>query len=87
MEMADLSTRLRERAISVFPGGTIGGIQNMSEMRREFLISSLRTQFNKLGGLIDTLQKGGKVDYVYSEASLKELESGLRQLRKVCLSC
>ncbi len=59
-------------------------MQTMSSVRRDFVASHLRSQLGKLRGILDSIEEE-EVDSVYTYESLKEIEIGLRAIRKVCL--
>lgn len=61
-------------------------MESMSTMRRDFVASNLRSQLNRLQNILNDIEVGGNVDCQNADISLKEIEIGLRQVRKLCLS-
>jgi len=59
-------------------------MQGTSTIRRDFILSHLRAQTNKLRTLLLNLEESGEADYDYAEESLKDIETNLRQARKLC---
>ena len=59
-------------------------MQVMSSIRKEFVASHLRSQVNQLCKLLDNIEEGDSIDCEFANDSLKEIETGLRQIRKVC---
>ena len=56
----------------------------MSGIRRDFLVSHLRTQISRLCSILNDLEEENKVDFSYAHESLKDVEAHLRQLKKLC---
>jgi hypothetical protein len=44
----------------------------------------LRSQVNRLQNILDNIEEENKVDSCYAHESIKEIETNLRQLRKLC---
>ncbi len=61
-------------------------MESMSTIRRDFVASNLRSQLNRLQNILNNIEVGSNVDCQYADTSLKEVESGLRQIRKICLN-
>ncbi|MDD4907617.1 MAG: hypothetical protein PHJ00_00985 [Candidatus Omnitrophica bacterium] len=59
-------------------------MEMMSNMRRDFIASNLRSQINRLSNILVNLEEDKKVDCDYANESLKEIENRLRQIRKLC---
>jgi|GEM_PF-1006848 len=64
--------------------GVKNKMQGTSTIRRDFILSHLRAQTNKLRTLLLNLEESGEADYDYAEESLKDIETNLRQARKLC---
>ncbi len=60
-------------------------MQAMSAIRRDFLASHLRSQINRLCSILSTIEEEKGVDCDYTTESLKEIETNLRQIRKLCM--
>ncbi len=60
-------------------------METMSNMRREFIAGNLRSQINRLSNILINLEEDKRVDCDYANESLKEIESRLRQIRKLCV--
>ncbi|MFA5389482.1 MAG: hypothetical protein WC312_07045 [Candidatus Omnitrophota bacterium] len=58
--------------------------QAMSAIRKDFVASHLRSQVNRLQNILDNIEEENKVDSCYAHESIKEIETNLRQLRKLC---
>jgi hypothetical protein len=61
-------------------------MQAMSEIRKDFISSHLRSQLNSLKNILDDIEEQNKVDCGYARESLKDIEIKLRQLRKLCVN-
>jgi hypothetical protein len=60
-------------------------VQTMSSIRRDFVASHLRYQLNRLRSILDNIEEDKQVDSGYTGESLKEIETGLRQIRRLCV--
>jgi len=60
-------------------------VQIMSAIRKDFIASSLRSQLNRLNRILSTVEEE-QIDCDYAYESLREIESHLRQIRKLCVS-
>lgn len=58
--------------------------QCMSNIKRDFIASNLRAQFNKLANILGNIEQD-LIDCDYTHDSLKEIEANLRQIRKLCV--
>lgn len=56
---------------------------NMSGIRRDFVASHIRSQLSRLRGILDNIEEE-KVDCDFTNESLREVETNLRQIRKLC---
>lgn len=56
----------------------------MSTIRRDFVASHLRSQITRLQAVLDNIENEERVDCGYTDESLKEIEEGLRKIRKLC---
>jgi hypothetical protein len=56
----------------------------MSSMRRDFVATHLRSQVSRLNNILDNIEEENKVDCDHAYESLKEIETNLRQIRKLC---
>ncbi len=59
-------------------------MNTMSSIRRDFVASHLRNQINRLRSILDNIEEE-RADCDYADQSLKEIEGGLRQIRKLCV--
>lgn len=59
-------------------------MNGMTGIRRDFVASNLRSQLNRLRHILDNIEEEDKVDCEYASESLKEIETNLRQIRKLC---
>ena len=59
-------------------------MQAMSAIRKDFVASHLRSQVNSLKNILDNIEEENKVDCDYACESLREIETKLRQIRKLC---
>ena len=59
-------------------------VQVMPAIRKDFVASHLRSQVNNLKNILDNIEEENKVDCDYTSESLREIETKLRQLRKLC---
>lgn len=59
-------------------------VQTMSSIRKDFVASHLRSQINRLRGILSTIE-AEDADNMYAFESLKEIEVNLRQIRKLCV--
>jgi len=62
------------------------GTQVMSPIRREFVVSHLRSQLNRLNHVLGNIEEANKVDCDYAHSTLREIENNLRQIRKLCVN-
>jgi hypothetical protein len=58
--------------------------QCMSNIKRDFIASNLRSQLNRLSNILGNMEQD-LMDCDYTYDSLKEIESNLRQIRKLCV--
>ncbi len=61
-------------------------MNTMSPIRKDFLASNLRSQLDRLAGILNNIEEEMLVDAEYASDSLKQVELNLRQIRKLCLS-
>jgi len=61
-------------------------LQAMSSIRRDFVVSHLRSQLNRLRDVLESIEEEEDVDSGYADESLKQIERTLRNIRKSCLS-
>ena len=59
-------------------------MDSMTSIRRDFVASNLRSQLNRLRGILDNIEEEEAVDCEFATESLKEVETNLRQIRKLC---
>lgn len=59
-------------------------IANMSTLKTDFVASHLRSQINRLSGLLENIEDENKVDRDHTHDSLRDIEFNLRQIRKLC---
>jgi hypothetical protein len=57
-------------------------LQSASSVRKDFVASNLRAQVSRLSALLNRIEDGG-LDYNYANASLKEVETNLKKVRKL----
>ena len=60
-------------------------MNSMTSIRRDFVASNLRSQLNRLRHILDNIEEETAVDCEYANESLKEIETNLRQIRKLCV--
>ena len=58
--------------------------QCMSNIKRDFIASNLRSQLNRLSNILGNMEQD-LMDCDYTYDSLKEIESNLRKIRKLCV--
>jgi hypothetical protein len=56
----------------------------MSTIRRDFVASHLRSQINRLRGILNNIENEDGIDCDYATESLKSIEEKLRQIRRIC---
>jgi hypothetical protein len=59
-------------------------MEDMSTIRRDFVASHLRSQLSRLRSILSNIEEEDRVDCFYANESLREIEVGLRQIRKLC---
>lgn len=59
-------------------------LQTMSSIRRDFVASHLRSQINRLRTILQSIEAEDSVECEYASESLREIESTLRTIRKLC---
>ena len=59
-------------------------VQFMSAIRKDFIASHLRSNLNSLKNVLNNIEEENKVDCDYTRESLRDIETKLRQLRKLC---
>jgi Zn ribbon nucleic-acid-binding protein len=59
-------------------------MHTMSMMRKDFVASNLRSQVTRLQNVLDNIEEVNKVECGFAEGSLKEVETSLRSIRKMC---
>jgi hypothetical protein len=55
----------------------------MSSIRRDFVASHLRSQLIRLRNILDNIEKEKQIDCGYTGDSIKEVEAGLRLIRRL----
>ena len=60
-------------------------MEAISNIRRDFIASHLRSQINRLHGVLLNIEEDSEVDCQYTGESLKGIEVSLRQIRKLCI--
>ena len=58
----------------------------MSPIRKDFLASNLRNQLGRLSNILNSIEEERLIDSECASDSLKEVESNLRQIRKLCMN-
>jgi len=58
--------------------------QCTSNIKRDFIASNLRSQLNRLSNILGNMEQD-LMDCDYTYDSLKEIESNLRKIRKLCV--
>jgi hypothetical protein len=58
----------------------------MSNMRRDFVASNLRSQISRLSSILTNIEEDDRIDCGYTNESLKEIETHLRHIRKLCVN-
>jgi len=58
----------------------------ISNMRRDFIASHLRSQISRLSSILTNIEENDRIDCDYANESLKEIETHLRQVRKLCVN-
>jgi len=61
-------------------------MQSMSMMRKDFVASYLRSQLNRLQDVLDNIEEENKVECGFATDSLREVETSLRKIRKMCVN-
>lgn len=61
-------------------------MQSMSMMRKDFVASYLRSQLNRLQDVLDNIEEESKVECGFAADSLREVETSLRKIRKMCVN-
>ena len=59
-------------------------MQSMSMMRKDFVASYLRSQLNRLQDVLDNIEEENKVECGFATDSLRDVETSLRKIRKMC---
>lgn len=59
-------------------------MNTMSSIRKDFVATHLRSQVNRLNNILGNIEEESKVDCAYAYESLKEVETNIRQIRKLC---
>jgi hypothetical protein len=60
-------------------------MQLMSMMRKDFVASCLRSQLNRLQDVLNNIEEESKVEGDFATDSLREVETSLRKIRKMCV--
>jgi len=60
-------------------------MQAMSTIRKDFVATHLRMQLHRLNNILNNIEDVEKADNEYAYQSLKEIETNLRQIRRLCL--
>ena len=58
--------------------------QAMSTIRRDFIVSNLRAQLNRMHSVLNNIENDETADCGYTNESLKGIEANLKQIRKLC---
>lgn len=59
-------------------------MNNLSPIRRDFLASHIRSQLGRLMNILNNIEEERGMDSDRTNNSLKEVEFGIRQIRKLC---
>lgn len=59
-------------------------MQTMSTVKKDFIASNLRSQINRLWSVLSTMELENRLDYDFTNESLKGVEGSLKQIRKIC---
>jgi len=57
----------------------------ISSTRKDFLASSLRNQLDRLNSILNNIEEERLLDIESTGSGLKEVESNIRQIRKLCV--
>jgi hypothetical protein len=60
-------------------------MQAVSPIRRDFIASHLRSRLSQLHQLLAFIEESEQADLLYTSDVLKDVENGLRQVRKACV--
>ena len=60
--------------------------QVMSMVRKDFVASHLRSQLHRLQNVLDNIEEENRVECDFATESLKEVETNLRKIRKICVN-
>lgn len=58
----------------------------MSSIRKDFIASHLRSQINTLRSVLSTIEEENEHTCDYAEENLRQVESSLRRIRKLCIA-
>lgn len=58
----------------------------MSGMRRDFVASHLRGELTRMHNVLGSIEEEEKVDCEYACETLRDIETNLRKIRKLCLN-
>ena len=61
-------------------------MNEMSNVKVDFVASHLRSQLNRLSSVLDGIERESHIDCDYTYESLKCIETNLRQIRKLCVN-
>ncbi len=61
-------------------------MQTMSPIRKDFIVTNLRVQINRLMKLLSNVEDYCDLECDYANESLKDIENNLRQIRKLCVN-
>ncbi len=61
-------------------------METILNMRKEFIISNLRSQITNLLSVLKNLEDAEKIEGEYTNETLKKVELDLRQIRKLCVT-
>jgi hypothetical protein len=59
-------------------------MRTLSNIQVDYIASHIRMQLLHLRSLLDSIEKDEKLDCDYTQESLKTIETGLRQIRRLC---
>lgn len=59
-------------------------MQAMSTIRKDFVASHIRSQLDRLRVILNNIEDDGLVNCGYAQESIREIETNLRQIRKLC---
>jgi hypothetical protein len=60
-------------------------MRTLSNIRVDYIANYIRKQLHNLRHILDNIEKDEKFDCDYTQESIKDIETNLRKIRRLCI--